>query len=521
MIAKRVQRGERASSIQGLADYVLDRKGRGKKVLAAWSINCATPDDLDLATAEIRATQELNTRSKIDKTYHLVVSLAAGETLSEAQFKDIERKFSEALGFSEHQRLAVIHNDTNYLHMHIAISKIHPFSFNAFEPFYDKFKLQDVCRDLEREYGLQPGVSAEKVRIKVRPSEVHQGLETFETWIKENVRDELLALMKLPEKSWQDLGELLGKYGLEIRERGAGLVFSHAQKKLFVKASAVDRAFSKNALEKSLGIFVASATEVKPTKLYEPKPLKIHDKKQALYNEYRNEMIELRKKQNSMLSSDRELVYKKLEDIKKRYALRRLEVKRDGIIAKSRKRSIFDRLSVEMKKEVDTLISNSKKGRAQMREKSQIKPWLEWAHERASNGDETALEVLRRKHTPIENPLIGAIIGEKRNHVILSGIPRRVDRDGNVEYQVGDGSFVDRSDAIVLTSLDPSTVKAALLAARAKFGDRVTFKGSEEFMQITKIYVDDREKDLKKYSLTKGRGIDVGLVRQGNKIMDK
>lgn len=489
MIAKRVQRGERASSIQGLADYVLDRKGRGKKVIAAWSINCATPEDLDLATAEIRATQALNTRSKIDKTYHLVVSLAAGETLSKGQFKDVEKKFSEALGFSEHQRIAVIHNDTKYLHMHIAISKIHPISFNALEPFYDKFKLQDVCRELECEYGLQPGVSAKKERIKVRPSEVHQGLETFETWIKDNVRDELLALIKLPEKSWHDLGDLLGKYGLEMRERGAGLVFSHVQKRLFVKASAVDRSFSKNALEKSLGVFVASATKVKPTKIYEPKPLKTHDKKSALYSEYKSEMSELRTRQNSQLSSDSELVYKKLEDIKKRYAQRRLEVKRDGIIAKSRKRSIYEKLSAEMKKEMDTLISNSRKIRAQMREKSQVKPWLDWAHERANQGDETALEVLRQKLRPSQDYGLGAIVGEAPSHILLGGMTRSISKDGIVEYRNGKEIFLDRGDAIIFQKLDESTLKAGLLVASAKFGNAYQLKGSDGYLKAMHTYV--------------------------------
>ena len=61
------------------ADYILDKKGGGERVEAIRVTNCAN-EEPGLALAEIANTQERNTTSKTDKTYHLIVSFPPGET---------------------------------------------------------------------------------------------------------------------------------------------------------------------------------------------------------------------------------------------------------------------------------------------------------------------------------------------------------------------------------------------------------------------------------------------------------
>ena len=70
--------------------------------------HCAVPDDFDLNIAEIVATQNLNIRTKNDKTYHLVVSLSAAEDLTEEQFKQVEQHFCKAIGLGEQQRISAL-----------------------------------------------------------------------------------------------------------------------------------------------------------------------------------------------------------------------------------------------------------------------------------------------------------------------------------------------------------------------------------------------------------------------------
>ena len=51
-------------------------------------------------------------------------------------------------------------------------------------------------------------------------------------------------------KTWEQLYHVLGDHGLEIKLRGNGFVISDGEH--HVKASSVDREFSKSALEKGL-----------------------------------------------------------------------------------------------------------------------------------------------------------------------------------------------------------------------------------------------------------------------------
>lgn len=173
MIAKRIERGAgRPSSYGKLARYVVDARGRadpaswlrttdyildseheGAKVAGIRITNCAG-DEPAMAALEILATQGQNTRSKKDKTYHLVVSFATGENPSLATIHAIEDSLCDAIGLGGHQRISAIHADTEHLHVHIAINKVNPTTLRNVEPYYDKARLMEACSRLEQEHGL-------------------------------------------------------------------------------------------------------------------------------------------------------------------------------------------------------------------------------------------------------------------------------------------------------------------------------------------------------------------------------
>ena len=453
MIAKRVPRKVGHSSYQHLADYILDTKHNGKKVAHAWTTNLSVPNDFQLGIAETTATQQLNSRSKIDKTYHLVVSLGIGESLTEEQFKHVEERVCSVIGFSEHQRICAIHNDTDIVHMHLAISKVHPLTLNTIEPYYDKLKLMEVCRELEQIYGLQAGISPEKQArgIGSSPAEAHQGLESFGSWVKTHFREPFLNLMSKPESSWTEIQELAGKYGLEIRERGAGLVIAHVSEKLFVKASSIDRSFSKKALEQKFGPLERPARTIHPELKYTQGPIGGSPKSKVLYGSYLSEMDEIRARRRDSMMNQIGIRSKTVEDIKVRYAKRRQEVKLDPIIAKSRKAAINKALSVEMKKELDQCFKISREQRATVGAALTTKPWRDWLVDKANSGDELALEVLRLKpKARSTQEEIGQIEGESKGHPIFSGMKRKVHKDGTVEYGSGTDIFLDRGNVILV-----------------------------------------------------------------------
>ncbi len=219
--------------------YILDADHAGEKV--AWSrvTNCQC-DDPGWAVKEILATQARNTRSRSDKNYHLVVSFPEGEKPTRAQLEDIEDTISAAIGFAEHQRVSAVHQNTDNWHLHVAINKVHPRTFRNMEPWYDHYRLQEVCAELEIRHGLirtNHGAEAERrQRGRAGDFEAHQGGLSFLRWIRNEARPDLLEAGERGD--WQELHIALARYGLAIKPRGAGLVIGRrGESRLHVKAS--------------------------------------------------------------------------------------------------------------------------------------------------------------------------------------------------------------------------------------------------------------------------------------------
>lgn len=139
------------------ADYILDTVNsthKGERVASHRVTNCGT-DDAAAAAILIEATQASNTRSKTDKTYHLVYSFPPGETPSLDILHKIEDELCASIGYEDHQRISAVHIDTDHLHVHVAINKIHPIGLQNIEPYFDKKRLMQACENLEIKYSLQ------------------------------------------------------------------------------------------------------------------------------------------------------------------------------------------------------------------------------------------------------------------------------------------------------------------------------------------------------------------------------
>jgi hypothetical protein len=179
------------------SDYILDTKEtttQGERVASFRVTNCGT-DDPAAATVLIEAIQAANTRSKADKTYHLVYSFPAGENPPLEVLHAIEDELCEAIGFSDHQRISAVHTDTDHLHVHIAINKVHPTGLQNIEPYYDQPRLMEACERLEIKYGLQRtnhGLTKDKDhdrddRIQLEPGQQpHERDSRFRRYLRES-----------------------------------------------------------------------------------------------------------------------------------------------------------------------------------------------------------------------------------------------------------------------------------------------------------------------------------------------
>ena len=226
-----------------------------------WCGGCIGGEDYAEGIAEVQDVQALNTRVQTAKTYHLVVSFRPEDEakLTPDILREIERRFTTALGLSEHQRHCAVHTDTQNIHMQIAYNLIHPTTLTRNDHPWDYNKRDALCRELEREYGLTVDNGMEKERDPRNEKAVAveaQGLQSFDGYVQERKASILAALdTAIAAQNWQLLHRELHRHGLEIRPRGNGLIIKNRHGKQAVKASDVDRRLSKSKLESVLGAY--------------------------------------------------------------------------------------------------------------------------------------------------------------------------------------------------------------------------------------------------------------------------
>lgn len=238
-------------SFTGLMKYLTNDQGNQARV-GDIALSNLVSEDVRMACIEATAIQKMNTRAKSDKTLHLVMSFPSGEKPSSEILKKCEEQVIKELGVNDYQRISVVHGDTDNLHVHIVINKIHPKTHNINEPYQSYKKLAKASVECEERFGLRRD-NHEFVRAnvenRIEKIEIHKGEEALCSAIR------TLGSRLSKAQSWKEFHEILSenKYGVKIRANG--LVFFDYQGN-HVKASTVDRIFSKKKLEDKLGEFV-------------------------------------------------------------------------------------------------------------------------------------------------------------------------------------------------------------------------------------------------------------------------
>ncbi|HEY9081477.1 relaxase/mobilization nuclease domain-containing protein [Magnetovibrio sp.] len=245
----------RQDAIQ-LAEYFLEgepdangerphKDGKGR-VEYATSINCQLPDKKPLSAEEVRRvanwmgeTAALNTRARKASTLHYVVSLHeidADKSTPELWNDTVERML-KSLGMDEHQALLVIHGDTDNPHMHIMVNRVHPTKHTVADPLRDLIALEELNRQLEKDYGLRvdkgrhidPVTGQTYDWDKVRKGEIHVPknrarksrieMEKFARQVKKDLADKPFSTAI----SWDQLEERLSKNGYHLKPSGRGM----------------------------------------------------------------------------------------------------------------------------------------------------------------------------------------------------------------------------------------------------------------------------------------------------------
>ena len=530
MIAKSIARKTKGQGFKGLARYVANEgkmaavpggwgatatyiadEGRSGAKVAPGSVrltNCAS-ETLGEAEREIELTQARARQGKAERTYHLVVAFPAGEVPTREQLEDIEDELVKAIGLGDHQRLSAIHTDKDHLHFHVAVNKVHPVTFRTVTPHQDKNKLMRACARLEVKHGLTrthgervQGADGAATAGRAADMEAHSGQESLLRWARETAKADLLAASAVG-KGWRDLHDAAALHGLEVRQRGAGVVFGVPGKpKLSVKASDVDRELSAKALTGRLGPFQADTKtrdkaqghggarrapdSGRPPGSYERRPKDRDATADELMARYRVDREEKQKARAAGLDEVRARHARYRAELRQEGADRRLHSRQYGTTPRRREVEREER-RVQMRQSIDAAAAE----REAVRKRSRTPTWYGFLQGEAEAGNEKALRLLRqveRRRVEIAMNLLHAADLSEGRAIVMKGIDKHVSKDGTVNYRTQDGGTVqDRKRGVGVAEVTASSALLALIVAAERFDRPLKVTGTDEFKRAVAV----------------------------------
>ena len=532
MIAKRIDRNPENDSFVSLGKYIADASHKGEKLLFAWHVGCQS-ETYETALVEIAATQEINTRCKGEKTYHMMVSFRPEDEprLTLEAFRDIELAFAQALGFEDHQRLCGVHRNTNNMHMHVAYNMIHPERYTKIEPFRDFYKLSETCRTMEARYdlsidnGINKDEPSQQINQRAASMEAHSGEQSFQSYVLDH-RESILQALE-GAMSWQDVHASLAMYDIMIKPQANGLTVVNKKGKEAIKASAIDRSLSKKRLTDRFGDYLAPSDSpfLAAKHYYNRKPLQSKSpERDELYKVYKN-IIEQRQAQIDAVKQEN---HSRLQGIKELYSeeRRKLSMQFHSRSIKTRLRQI---LQVQEYKAIEDSRAASQDNIQKIKESNPFHSWNGFLKWQASQGNEIALAVLRSRKTEIDarnnekntevyyearrnirleglenqQKFLAAVSQRKLrtllisiNHMqqlegeenlrlksgigdqasLFSGVQHVIDNNGIVIFKLASGGTIRDTGNKLYFSVDENTRSAALIYGQMRFGKGIKIK---------------------------------------------
>ncbi len=402
MIVRHQRESASNKGFRQLARYI---RGRANKPRATWFHAANLPgvigtDHLELACRLVDAVQAQNTRAGTHRAYHLVISLHPDDRRLERKgLQQVVERLVDTLGFSEHQYIAVRHDDTDHEHIHVAINKIHPETFRIHSPAWDHQKLFTGARALEMEFGLTPLRSRtrdrEKVPQRAADCEAHHGIESFARWARENLRP---ALRSTKLRSWDEVHDVCARFGVVIRPHGNGLVFEDADREVRVKASFVARELSKARLCKELGDFQSPSSHQleamrRAPQRYSPMPARVHE---SLWKEYEQTLDQARTQRRKAWTSYRHYASRERRHLKRKYRRQRAVVATLPVPARDRKR-LLQQLMLRQTIETRTLRRKLAIQRKSIQKTWHPGTWRHFVASRATERDTRAIHLRNRR----------------------------------------------------------------------------------------------------------------------------
>lgn len=273
MIVKRVKStggSSKAARVKGLTDYITDAKGKSKDKdkIAYTGGRGFIGDSLICHQAEMIALAEDAPKSTNPIT-HWMVSWKQDEKPSREQVEQAIDVLMEELELKDHQVIYALHQDTNNIHLHLAVNRVHPDTLKViksgggFDIDIAKraiAKIEDLQGWQREEHGRYQVIEGQTKRIQYPPKptkdpgqraqliEINQGIKSAERIAIETGADLIRAA-----HDWDDLHDSLADRGMRYEQYGTGAYLYVGETK--IKASSAGRDCSLPQVQKRLGAY--------------------------------------------------------------------------------------------------------------------------------------------------------------------------------------------------------------------------------------------------------------------------
>jgi hypothetical protein len=288
MIGKRIAQDRakpKAGSIRDLTNYVT-APGLDEKILAAGGRGFVC-DNFPEQQAEMIALAHEAVRSKNPVT-HYVISWHSDEHPSREQVEEAISIYMATLGLSGHQVIWGLHQDTDNIHLHLAVNRVHPETGKVVEinKGFDKNAIHQAIAKIEHAQGWRPERNGrymvdEKGKVVRRkkqktdeknPPGISQPAadmehRTGEKSAERRAQEEAAKILE-SAKSWAEVHEQLAAKDMRYERQGSGAIVWVGDQP--VKASKVSRKGSIARMQDRLGPFEAAGAT--PNVYFEHRP---------------------------------------------------------------------------------------------------------------------------------------------------------------------------------------------------------------------------------------------------------
>jgi hypothetical protein len=327
-----------------------------------------------------------------------------------------------------------------------------------------------------------------KAENRAADMERQAGVESLLGWIQRECIEEIAGA-----QSWTELHRVMRSNGLDIHERGNGLVIT-AGDGTTVKASSIGRNYSRASLVARFGPIEPSPERQageRAVRSYEKKPMRPINKARgnngidtaALYARYKNEQQSAGVSRTTLWARARDRKKRLIEAAKrsgrfKRAAIRLIEAPRLG------KKILYAATSATLIGEIEKINQQYVKDRQEVNDKCRRLAWADWLRARATEGDREALAVLRTRGAdqgPKGNTLTGK---DSRKPVRRDPGQDSVTKKCTIIYCVGATAVRDNGTKLEISrGADQNGLQSALCMAMARYGERISVNGTTAFRE--------------------------------------